>query len=103
MASSMQKEVPASTVVPTECPFCGAFHARILEFETGAFYVRCRRCLGAGPIGPSPNIAAIAWNTRPMVIRLRKLVEHEPETLIQDWWEKGKETEDIFPELAGPL
>jgi hypothetical protein len=38
-----------------------------------------------------------------MVIRLRKLVEHEPETLIQDWWEKGKETEDIFPELAGPL
>lgn len=87
-----QIEVPTGRTVPAECPFCGAFFARLLEFAPGAYYVRCRKCSGCGPLGPTRDSAAHAWNTRPMVELLRSVVENDTESLVKQWLEEGPES-----------
>lgn len=46
------------------CPFC---HSKLLTLEkdcAGVYYAKCHSCFARGPLAPSEDIAARAWNHR---------------------------------------
>lgn len=51
---------------PEPCPFCGVRKVWLnQDVATGEWFVRCKACLGTGPLGPDPLRALGVWNTRP--------------------------------------
>ncbi|MBQ7252035.1 MAG: Lar family restriction alleviation protein, partial [Kiritimatiellae bacterium] len=45
------------------CPFCGSTFVE-MDADARPFFFVCRHCQSSGPMGPSWNAAADAWNRR---------------------------------------